>query len=216
MDVQSLLWTLLASYWWVLPLGLVPLIVRSARFKGWFGEQLVRSRLHRHLDRTRYVTLHDVTLQTPDGTMQIDHVVVSPYGVFVIETKNMDGWIFGSEKQPEWTQKFPRKSFRFQNPLRQNYKHVKAIEDLLQATPGVVHSIVVFVGGAQAKTAMPANLFFGGGMTDYIQSFREVLLSDEEFYRVFEAIYVSAEPATRETRRRHVEGVRARVGRKQK
>lgn len=53
-------------------------------------------------------------------------------------------------------------------------------------------------------------------MTDYIKSFREVLLSDEEFYRVFEAIYVSAEPATRETRRRHVEGVRARVGRKQK
>jgi restriction system protein len=32
--------------------------------------------------------------------MQIDHVVVSPYGVFVIETKAMDGWIFGSEKQP--------------------------------------------------------------------------------------------------------------------
>jgi hypothetical protein len=80
--------------------------------------------------------------------------VVSPYGVFVIETRNMDGWIFGSEKQPVWTQKFPRKSFR------------------------------------------------------------EVLLSDEEFYRVFEAIYVSAEPATRETRRRHVEGVRARVGRR--
>lgn len=55
--------------------------------------------------------------------------VVSPYGVFVIETRNMDGWIFGSEKQPVWTQKFPRKSFRFQNPLRQNYKHVKAIEN---------------------------------------------------------------------------------------
>ncbi len=63
---------------------------------------------------------------------------------------------------------------------------------------------------------MPANVFFGAGMTDYIKSFREVLLTDEEFYRVFEAIYVSAEPATRETRRRHVEGVRVGVGRKQK
>ena len=51
-------------------------------------------------------------------------------------------------------------------------------------------------------------------MTDYIKSFREVLLTDEEFYRAFEAIYVSAEPDTRETRRRHVEGVRARVGRR--
>jgi hypothetical protein len=61
---------------------------------------------------------------------------------------------------------------------------------------------------------MPANVFFGAGMTDYIKSFREVLLTDEEFYRAFEAIYVSAEPDTRETRRRHVEGVRARVGRR--
>jgi restriction system protein len=91
---------------------------------------------------------------------------------------------------------------------------VKAIEALLQAPPGAVHSVVTFVGGAKAKTAMPDNVFFGGGMTDYIMSFREVVFTDEEFYRAFEAVYVSAEPATRATRRRHVAQVRARVARK--
>lgn len=212
MDVQQLLWTTFSQFWWVLPFVLAVPILSSATFKGWFGEQMVRFWLHRHLNKTLYVTLHDVTLQTPDGTTQIDHVVVSPFGVFVIETKNMTGWIFGSEKQAEWTQKFPRKSFRFQNPLRQNYKHVKAIEDLLQASPGLVHSVVVFVGAAKAKTAMPDNVFFDGGMTAYITTFKEVLFSAEEVYQIFEAIYVYAEPATRETHRRHVAALQARKG----
>jgi len=212
MDVQQLLWTVFANFWWALAFALAIPIVSSAAFKGWFGEKMVRYRLHRNLDRTRYVTLHDITLQTPDGTTQIDHVVVSPYGVFVIETKNMKGWIFGTEKQAEWTQKIFRKTYRFQNPLRQNYKHVKAIEDLLQMSPDAVHSIVVFVGEAKAKTAMPDNVFFDGGMTAYIKTFKEVLFTDEEVYQIFEAIYVHAEPATRETHRRHVADLKKRKG----
>lgn len=214
MDVQQLLWTTFSQFWWALSIALVLVLLRIPTVKGWLGEQWVRLSLHLTLDKTRYVTLHDVTLQTPDGTTQIDHIVVSPYGIFVIETKNMSGWIFGSEKQAEWTQKFPRKSFRFQNPLRQNYKHVKAIEDLLQASPGLVHSVVVFVGAAKAKTAMPDNVFFDRGMTAYIKTFKEVLFTDEEVYQIFEAIYVHAEPATRETHRRHVAQLQSRKGRK--
>jgi len=41
-------------------------------------------------------------LTLPDGegsTTQIDHFLLSPYGLFVIETKNYKGWIFGSERQ---------------------------------------------------------------------------------------------------------------------
>jgi hypothetical protein len=53
--------------------------------------------------------------------------------VFVVETKNMKGWIFGSATQPFWTQKIFRSNYKFQNPLHQNYKHVKT----LQALPGL-------------------------------------------------------------------------------
>ena len=64
--------------------------------------------------------VHNVILPGRDGTTQIDHVVVSIYGLFVIETKNMDGWIFGSAEQRTWRQQFFKKKFKFQNPLRQN------------------------------------------------------------------------------------------------
>jgi len=45
------------------------------------------------LPKEQYTVLHNITLPTDDGTTQIDHIVVSRFGVFVVETKNMKGWI---------------------------------------------------------------------------------------------------------------------------
>ena len=74
------------------------------------------------LPSSMYRQYHDVILPTAGGTTQIDHVFVSVFGVFVVETKNMSGWIFGSERDQDWTQVFPGgRKFKFQNPLRQNY-----------------------------------------------------------------------------------------------
>ncbi len=76
------------------------------------------------LDKGRYHLVKNVTLPTEDGTTQIDHLIVSRYRVFMVETKNMKGWIFGSVKQREWTQKIFKHFLKFQNPLHQHYKHV--------------------------------------------------------------------------------------------
>ncbi|MEX0604990.1 MAG: nuclease-related domain-containing protein [Marinobacter sp.] len=115
------------------------------------------------LDRKTYHLIRNITLPTEDGTTQIDHIIVSPFGVFVVETKNMKGWIFGSAHQPQWTQKIFRHSQKFQNPLRQNYKHVKTLQTLLGLTDSQIHSLVVFVGDATFKTEMPTNVTKGGG-----------------------------------------------------
>ncbi|MBT6962002.1 MAG: NERD domain-containing protein, partial [Rhodospirillaceae bacterium] len=64
--------------------------------KGQQGEQEVRNRLGRRLDKTTYQTLNNITLAVQGTTTQIDNIVVSRFGVFVIETKNMSGWIFGA------------------------------------------------------------------------------------------------------------------------
>ena len=74
---------------------------------------------------------------------------------FVIETKNMKGWIFGSEKQKMWTQKIFRYTGQFQNPLRQNYKHTQTLCEKLDLVKEHVHSLVVFVGDCEFKTDMP-------------------------------------------------------------
>ena len=83
-------------------------------------------------------------------------------GIFVIETKNMSGWIFGSADQQKWTQVQKRGKRRsFQNPLRQNHAHVKAVESVLEVDLNVLHSFVVFTGSAEPKTDMPENVAWG-------------------------------------------------------
>jgi hypothetical protein len=134
-------------------------ILGSASFKGWFGERMVCRGLNR-LDPQLYRQFHDLYLPRPDrkGTTQLDHVVVSPFGVFVIETKNYKGWIFGSEKQQQWTQQIYRTKHRFQNPLHQNHLHVKALMQFLGFPANHFHSLVFFIGGAEFKSAMPGNV----------------------------------------------------------
>ena len=179
--------------------------------KGYLGELTVRVSARMLLDREAYVPLHNVTLRTRDGTTQIEHVIVSPYGIFVIETKNMSGWIFGDEKQPQWTQKIFRRSFRFQNPLRQNYKHAKAVGEALGVPPEAVHSVVGFVGGATFKTPMPENVTRGVGYARYIKSFRELVFSEFDV-RAFVSLLESGRLApSAQTHRDHVAHLQKRA-----
>jgi len=118
----------------------------TAGGKGYAGELKVSLTAWFALPKSTYRPLHNVTLPAPDGTTQIDHIFVSRYGVFVVETKNMGGWIFGSERDRYWTQAFKgRSNVRFQNPLRQNYRHVKAVERTLSGlgvSRDIIHSVV--------------------------------------------------------------------------
>ena len=68
------------------------------------GELLVRLELMRHY--RDWMLLNDVLLPSGQGTTQIDHILVSPGGVFLIETKDMNGWVFGNPGQKQWTQSF--------------------------------------------------------------------------------------------------------------
>nr|WP_255762635.1 NERD domain-containing protein [Halomonas alkalisoli] len=196
--------------WWVLPIVVLLGIIKSRWFKGIFGEAFVKLIARLRLPAEEYRGVHNVTLPTPDGTTQIDHALVSRYGIFVIETKHMTGWIFGSERQAQWTQKIYRKTFKFQNPLRQNYKHVKALEALLDVPADTIYSLVVFSGSAVFKTRMPDNVTIGGGYVRYIKSFQEPVLSDAQVQEVLESITTGRLAPNRETHRQHVKHLKAR------
>ena len=157
-------------------------VLRSPRFKGWRGERAVQAAIRRQLDPLVYVDMHNVTLPTADGgRTQIDHLIFSPYGLFVLETKNLQGWIFGSERQAEWTQKIHKNhSQKFQNPLRQNYKHIKTLQSLLDIAPEHLHSVIAFVGDCEFKTEMPAHVTRGLGFVGHIQSFTQPVWSPEQ------------------------------------
>jgi restriction system protein len=125
--------------------------------------------------------MENVTLPVRDGTTQIDQLVISTYGIFVIETKNMKGWIFGSPDQAQWTQQIYRHKQRFQNPLRQNYAHVKATRELLGLRPNQVHNVVVFVGDCTLKTPMPPEVVHGVfALAKFIKSRRFPVITEHE------------------------------------
>ena len=95
MDLTTQIFNALSLYWFILPLFILPVVLKSAWFKGMLGEFLVNFLLTKFLPKEQYTLIKNITLPTYDGTTQIDHIVVSEFGLFLIETKNMKGCIFG-------------------------------------------------------------------------------------------------------------------------
>ncbi|WP_022942181.1 nuclease-related domain-containing protein [Psychromonas hadalis] len=151
MDFTPIIFNALGLYWYFIPLFLLPVVLKSAWCKGIWGECLVNFLLTKFLPKKHYTLIKNVTLPTDDGTIQIDHIVVSPFGVFVIDTQNMKGWIFGSAKQKQWTQKIFKYSVKFQNPLHQNYKHTHTLARCLGLLSDQIHSVIVFIGDSTFK-----------------------------------------------------------------
>ena len=205
--MTDILHQFLAAYWWLIQLLILVAIAKTAWFKGLMGEWLVN--LVATMALPSFTRFRNVTLKTPDGTTQIDHIIVSRYGIFCVETKNMQGWIFGNEQDRQWTQKIYRQSYRFQNPLRQNYKHVRALESLLGLSRGTVHSVVVFAGGATIKTAMPDNVTYALGFPRYVKSFRKSVFQDVD--HICEVIESGRLAPTWRTHRAHVRNVKRRA-----
>ena len=127
---------------------------RRPQAKGARGERRVSSRLDSL--SSQYKVINDLVLKTNKGYTQIDHVVISNYGVFVIETKNYSGWIYGSETKPYWKQTFRRSSYEFYNPIFQNRSHILALRAQLSDLNRVPFvPIVVFTGRCDLKVYAP-------------------------------------------------------------
>ena len=186
----------------------------QAPIKGMMGEFTVKMGAVLALPSSVYRRYHNVTLPTADGTTQIDHVFVSVFGVFVVETKNMGGWIFGRKWDREWTQVFPGAGkYRFQNPLRQNHRHVRAMEEALAEIglpEGAVKSVVIFVGDAELKRKMPENVTVGLDGTRHIRSFRTRILSEGQVAAICAAIETVRMKPSWGTNRRHARNLRQR------
>ena len=183
-------------------------------FKGIVGEFMGGLAGRLFLDKEIYHSLNNVTLNTSNGTTQIDHVIASRHGIFVVEAKNYQGWIFGAEKQAQWTQSLPGgKKFKFQNPLHQNYRHIKALSEFLGLSEDKFHSVVMFWGECKFKTEMPPNVMSTGYAT-YIKSKTPVLFSDIEVKQLVEALQTGRLPTGLlkglETRRQHLDSLKER------
>lgn len=142
------------------------------------GEALLTSEIQANFKAPDFHLLNHITLKLKDGTTQIDHILVSRFGVFVIETKAYKGWIFANPKQATWTQVLYRSKFRFQNPIFQNSLHLRAVESLLDFLPAeAIKSAVVFTGQAEFKTDIPSGVYTIEEFIDYLRSFTKEVIS---------------------------------------
>jgi hypothetical protein len=179
------------------------------------GELLVRKTIQNHFHSPNYHLLNHITLKHGDSTTQIDHILVSSYGVFVIETKNYKGWIFANAKQETWTQVLFRAKFKFQNPIHQNHRHVVAVRELLDFLPQeAVKSVVVFSGDAEFKTDMPNGVFTLPMLIEYLSSCTEELLSINRVQFSVGRIETARLEITSKTDVEHVKELQKRYGHK--
>lgn len=213
--MQIILSQLFSTFWWAILAFVAIGIIKAFKpfIKGKVGEFAVALHVKLYLKDVQYILLNDCTL--PDeqsGTTQIDHILLSPYGIFIIETKNYKGWIFGSERQKMWTQKIFKKSYKFQNPLHQNYKHQKVLEQVLAdiITPEYLHSIVVFMPDCEFKTDMPVNVFRGAAWVDYVKNFKAEVIPAMKLKRIQLRIEKEVLEKSWKTNRIHVENLKQR------
>ncbi|TNH95391.1 nuclease-related domain-containing protein [Aeromonas sobria] len=209
MDFTPVITVLLGQLWYLLPLLLLATLIKTPWFKGMIGEAFINLGIRLFLDKREYHLIKNVTLPIPQGTTQIDHVLVSRFGVFVIETKNIKGWIFGNPAHKSWTQQIYRRRHSFQNPLRQNYLHLMTLKSLLGLADQQLHSVIYFIGDCTFKTPMPENVM-NRGLIRYIKGNTIQVLTPAEVTRVIDTIQRGRLAANWQTHKQHVAQLKAR------
>ena len=121
-----------------------------SKVRGFMGEFWVKTELNK-LPKDKYIVLNNIMIRSSKGSHQIDHIVVSKYGIFVIEMKNYYGLITGDEYKDKWTQYLGKNKYYFNNPIHQNYGHIKALEELLQMDNDKFISIICISNQANVK-----------------------------------------------------------------
>ena len=109
------------------------------------SEQIIKAIPDGHLLLNLYVPISNT------HTSEIDLVLIHETGVYVFESKNYAGWIFGSEGDKNWTQTFKTTRNQFPNPVRQNEGHIQALSTYLSLKRSVFLSVIVFGDNCELK-----------------------------------------------------------------
>lgn len=178
----------LPHLFWILPLLLLIFFLASPRFRGDIAEARVRRLLAAGLEKNKYTVFNDLLLPIGGGTRQIDHVVVSKFGIFVIESRYVRGWISGTEVQERWKSRSLLGAARFDNPLHINRLQVETLQQLLDFPAAVFHPVVVLAGQKGFKTPPPHNVVAPQGLLALLRKETRQTLSAEQADRAIQRI----------------------------
>ena len=126
-------------------LSIILIFINTNYFKGKFGEFSVNCLLKRISKNDKGILYKNIIVLLDNNSHQIDHVLISKKGIFVVETKNYSGTIYGSDYQKEWTQVFNygKQKYKFYSPVRQNYTHVEVLNNFLNNKYNI-NNVIIF------------------------------------------------------------------------
>lgn len=190
----------------VLVIGITVLAayLKSPSVRGKRGENRVRRIIGKTQEGLRYV-FNDYKIVDEGMSCQIDHILINQNGVFVIETKNYSGNIYGTDERREWTQvlAYGKIKNKIYNPIKQNNTHLYRIRKILPKEFPLI-SIVVFVQNntqhINSKVAIPLYSLY-----DHIGKNRGITLSPEKIEEA--AKLLQEAQATEITKKEHIENI---------
>ncbi len=159
---------------------------KRTRRKGARGEREISKLLGRTKRGKQYV-VNDLLFLCGEGqSCQIDHILINRNGVFVIETKNYAGEIFGSDGEREWTQVLGRGNVRnkLYNPVMQNEAHIRRLSKALHAKD-IFRNLVVFLPGADLRHVSSKCVFSAAELPDILRRDSNVRLTEAQMERLF-------------------------------
>jgi len=183
----------------------VPLIARRLRHR----ESPIASQIKRHLDPNQYWCISDVAIRTRELTVIVDHIIVSAFGIYIIQEKDFIGTVEGQASHSLWVSKRLSKEKRFQNPLVNNRESLALLKSCYGHTDNLYHSLVVFSGKGKFKNAMPGNVRTEHDFIDYIKSKQEQIMLPGEAKLIKEQIDSGKIPNTLKTYSQYLDHAKA-------
>ncbi|MGG7036622.1 MAG: NERD domain-containing protein [Flavobacterium sp.] len=180
------------------------------KIKGVIGEKTISAILY-FLDGSKYKVINNIVLKVGTKTSQIDHIVVSDFGIFVIETKNYKGWIVGAENSEYWTQVIFKRKERLYNPIRQNLGHIKALKNCLREYPNIEYkSIIVFPSKTEIKVNTITDVIYSHQLLETIRKHSAVNLTETDKENILQKINAS-NLAKVYDRRQHIKSIKQSI-----
>lgn len=191
----------------IICIPIIILLLRLLPSKGKVGEMRVASILKK-FPVDRYKIINDLLLTSNSNSTQIDHIVISIYGVFVIETKFYQGWIYGGENSEYWTQNIYGNKYQLRNPIHQNQGHIRALKFILKDYGNIPFiSIVAFSRQARLGVDAHTPVIYWDQIPRTINQFETRVLSESQIQSIYN-ILLANNTEDKDAKKQHISNVR--------